>query len=120
MSAQLAIERLEGYAQELDKRSNELTGTQRELDEVEPKYRDFIEAYEVTLYEKAEGSRLPSEKLRLALAHRAMPRELLERYRVLVAKRARLQKRISDLRASVDAQRSVLSAEKVTLEAGGA
>lgn len=120
MTAQIAIAKLEAYAAELDKRSDELAETQRELDQTEPKYRDFIEAYEVSLYDSLDGGRLPSEKMRLNLAHRAMPRELLDGYRVLVSKRERLRKRISDLKASVEAQRSVLSAEKVTLEAGGA
>lgn len=120
MSAQVAIRKLEDYAGELDKRSSELTDTQRELDTVEPKYRDFIEAYETALYDAADGGKLPSEKMRLALAHRAMPRELLESYRTLLAKRERLKKKIADLKVAVEAQRSVLSAEKVALEAGGA
>lgn len=118
MSAQVAIRKLEDYAQELDTRSGELAETQRVLDTLAPKYTDFIEVYEATLYDK--GDKLPSEKIRLALAHRAMPRELLEGYRVQVAKRDRLKRRISDLKASVEAQRSVLSAEKVAIEAGGA
>lgn len=111
------MRKLSDYANLIDKRSDELAATQRELEPIETKYQDFIEAYELTLFDA--GGKLPSEKLRLALAHRAMPRELLERYRVLTAKRERLKKNISDLKASADSQRSVLSAERVAMEAGG-
>jgi hypothetical protein len=121
MSAQLAIEKLEAYAAELDKRSSELAETQRELDEKEPQYEDFIRDFHVDMYEQAlkDQSRLPSESLREQLALKAMPSGFRLEYEALVRKRARLQKRISDLKAAVDAQRSVLSAEKISMEATG-
>jgi hypothetical protein len=118
MSAQLAIEKLEVYAAELDKRSNELTTTQRELDDLTPLYDEYVNDYEVDLYEKclASGTKLPSEKLRRQLAHKhAIPDEFLKGYEMRLRKRERLKKRISDLKTSVEAQRSVLSAEKAAL-----
>jgi predicted nucleic acid-binding Zn-ribbon protein len=122
MSAQVAIAKLEEYASELDKRSSELSDTQRELDEKEPQYEDFIRDFEVDLYELAlkDQTRLPSADLRKQLALKAMPSGFRSEYEALVRKRERLRKRIADLKAAVDAQRSVLSAEKVAMEAGGA
>lgn len=117
MSVEEAIRKLEDAAGAIAQRAKALGDTQRALEPIEIAYHDFLEAHELSLYD--EGGKLPSAKLRLALAHRAMSAELLGHYRTLVAKRERLKKEISDLRAAAEAQRSVLSAEKITMEAGG-
>jgi hypothetical protein len=119
MSAQIAIAKLEGYAQELEKRSTELAETQRALDDVQPQYEEFLRDFEVDMYEKAlaAGQKLPSEALRQALALKAMPSGFRNDHDALRRKRERLTKRISDLKTSVDAQRSLLSAEKLCLDA---
>jgi hypothetical protein len=122
VSAQGAIAKLEEYAAELDLRSSELHDTQRAVDQWEPKFEEFIRDFEVAMYEEAlaKQTRLPSESLRRQLALKAMPSGFREQYEAAVRKRDRLRKRIADLKSAVDAQRSVLSAEKVAMEAGGA
>jgi hypothetical protein len=57
--------------------------------------------------------------MRVRLFHHQMPKDLLERYTSLIAERGRLAKRISVLKAIVDSQRSLLSAEKAIIESGG-
>jgi septal ring factor EnvC (AmiA/AmiB activator) len=117
MSVEEAIRKLEDAGFAISERAKALGDTQRTLEPVETAYNDFIEAHTLGLYDS--GEKLPSESIRLALAHRAMEPELLSRYRTLTAKRERLKKEISDLRAAAEAQRSVLSAEKTIVEGGG-
>ena len=57
--------------------------------------------------------------MRLKLAHKAMDPGVLGRYIGLLNSRKRLEKRIGALKSAVDAQRSILSALKSELEAGG-
>lgn len=112
--------KLDGYALELDDRSKELAETSRELDDVEQAYEAFVDDYETGLWDAhvKDEAKLPSESMRLKLAHRAMDPDLLGRYSRLVRKRKRLQERISALKADVSAQQSILSALKTEAEAG--
>lgn len=122
VSAQEAMAKLSGYAADLDKRSRELGQVQRELDPVLDGYADFVESFEADLYRKceADGTKLPSESLRLILARQEMPEEFRKQHDLLLRRRERLKQRISDLKAAVEAQRSILSAEKAEMEAIGA
>lgn len=113
------IAKLRESADELDTLSRRLHETERNLEPVERDYRKFVDDYEVGLWRQHqdEGAKLPSESLRVKLAEKAMDPALLGRYVGLVMARKRAEKRIRDLRASVDAQRSILSALKVEQEA---
>jgi hypothetical protein len=119
-----AMDKLDVLATELDMRSRELADVERKLEPTELAYQAFVDEFEVGLWTKYEDSeyktKLPPAPMRLKLAHKAMDPELLGRYVGLVNSRKRLEKRISALKAAVDAQRSILSALKVELEATGA
>jgi hypothetical protein len=115
-----ARSRLSELANSLDRWSKALAQTSRDLEPVEEQYRTFVDEFEVGLLLRSEGEddyRLPSAALRLKLAHRAMDPDLLGRYMGLVQARTRLQQRIRDLKSEIEAQRSILSALKVELEA---
>lgn len=115
-----ALDRLDGHAQELDTLSRGLAEVQRQLEPIEVEYQTFVDDFEVGLYLKSEvvdGPRLPSEAMRLKLARRAMAPELLGRRDGLIRKRDRMSKRIDDLSRICNAERSVLSALKVEMEA---
>lgn len=115
-----AIERLQELSSEMDSHAGMLARVERDLEPVARDYEDFVAAHEIGLYEKSTNEaefRLPSEALRVKLAHRDMPAELYGRFRALTASRRRLEKRIGTLKVSVDAQRSILSALKAELEA---
>jgi hypothetical protein len=58
--------------------------------------------------------------MRERLGRRKMPPEMLGAQRIPESKRKRLEKRVSTLKAEMDAQRSLLSAYKVEAEASGA
>lgn len=113
--------RLGEQANELDLLSALLGTVEDALAESEEEYRKFVDDFEIGLYFRSENEddfRLPSEAMRLKLAHQAMPPEQLGRYMGLVAQRKKHERRIRDLKASVDANRSILSALKSELEAG--
>lgn len=116
-----SLERLDRHAQELDTLSKTLAEVSCALESVEKEYSDFVDAYEVGLYLKCEeaGTRLPGEAMRLKLARREMSAVLLGRHDGLLRKRDRLRQRISDLKAEIEAERSILSALKTEMEAGG-
>ena len=117
-----ALDRLDAHAAELDELSRGLAELQRQLEPIEVKYQDFVDAYEVGLYLKSEedgGPKLPSEAMRLKLARREMAPELLGRRDGLIRKRDRMSKRIDDLARICNAERSVLSALKTEAEASG-
>jgi hypothetical protein len=113
------IAKLREAADELDELSRDLHRIEREREPVEREYQAFVDDFEVGLWMKHqdEGAKLPAEKLRVKLAEKAMEPALLGRYTGLVMARKRAEKRIRDLRASVDAQRSILSALKTEMEA---
>lgn len=113
---------LDEHARELDMRSKELARVERDLEPVEEEYRRFVDDFEIGLWQRSqdeEGFKLPSEALRLKLAHKAIDPALYGRYVGLVKSRKRLEQRIRDLKTAVDAQRSILSALKLEMEATG-
>ncbi len=118
-----AMSKLDAYATELDTLSKNLADLDRALEPIEDEYTRFLEDFEIGLWEASqqggnpEGPRLPSEALRRSLGHRAMPPELLGRYSTLKRSRSRMEQRLRDLKAAVDAQRSILSALKTEMEA---
>lgn len=118
-----AMDKLDQLASELDLRSRELAGVERALEPAEVSYQSFVDDFEVGLWKEYEDSeyktKLPPEPMRLKLAHKAMDPAVLGRYVGLVNSRKRLEKRIGALKTAVDAQRSILSALKSELEAGG-
>lgn len=117
-----AMAKLDGLSVELGQRSTDLADVERRLEPVEDEYRAFVDNYEVGLWTRSqdeESFRLPSAAMRLKLAERAMDPELLGRYVGYINSRKRLQQRIRDLKAQVEAQRSILSALKVEMEATG-
>lgn len=122
MSVQEAMGRLNELAQELDLLSRGLLQVERELEPVAEEYQRFVDDFEIGLYTRSTEEndfKLPSEALRLKLAHRAMPPELYGRHRALLAQRERGMDRIRAVRAQVEAQRSILSALKTEMEATG-
>ena len=112
--AQQALDRLDAHAAELEQLSGLLIKVQRELEPVEAEYQEFVDSFEIGMYNRMleSGDRLPSEALRLKLARHDMPPELLGRREGLCRKRERLVSRIADLKAVVSAERSILSALK--------
>lgn len=114
-----ARHRLNDLAIELGNRATELAKVERDLEPVEAEYEQFISDHEIGLWKACEDSdrKLPPEKLRLKMARADMEPALLGRHTGLTHSRDRLQKRISTLKAEVEAQRSILSALKAELEA---
>jgi len=130
--ATTCMARLDEIAAELDTRSKEANTVARELDGyrdrdgtevkgVQQLYDDWMDEFEVGLWDASEaGSKLPSEPMRERLGRRAMPPEMLGAQRMLSSKRKRLEKRVSTLKAEMEAQRSLLSAYKLECEGSGA
>lgn len=114
-----AMAELSKYARELHGLSHKLAEVEREFAPVQEAYEKFLDDFETGLWFKHEtqDAKLPPEKMRLRLAHKAMDPTLLGHYVGLTNQRERLRKRISDVKVSVEAQRSILSALKVELEA---
>lgn len=123
MSAEPAsvMAKLDGYAGELDKRSKELADSERKLEPLETFFEEFLDDFETSCWEAhvKEDEKLPSEAMRLRLARKAMPSEVLTEHASCLARRKRLQRRIKDLEGCIDAQRSLLSALKQEAEASG-
>lgn len=117
--AAVVMDRLDELARELDARSKELAETERDLEVIEARYEETMGDWEAALWEESQMSdtKWPPEKLRVRMAHRAMDPQLLGAYNSGVAKRKRLEKRVAALKVQTDAQRSILSALKVELEA---
>jgi hypothetical protein len=115
-----AMVALDGIARELDDLSGSLAGVERQLEPVESEYERFMASHEIGLWQAHidHDAKLPPAGLRERLAHRDMPSELYGRHTALNASRKRMEKRIGVLKAASDAQRSILSALKVELEAG--
>jgi hypothetical protein len=113
---------LSKLAGELGKRSGELAQTERDLEPVKAEYRQFIANYHIGLWKRSQDEKdfkLPSEALRDMLAEKEMDPALLGSYIGLSSRRDRLRQRIADLKAEIDAQRSILSALKTEMEATG-
>lgn len=111
--------RLDGIAQELDTLSKSLADVERRLEPVEREYTDFIGDFEAGMFDRYEAGegKWPGEETRERLARRTMPDVLKREYDRLHAARRRMEKRIGSLGKAADAQRSVLSALKVEMEA---
>lgn len=114
-----AIATLDGIAREMDALSASLAKLEREYEPVERAYEDFLSDFETGLWAKHidDGDKFPPEKLRVQLAHRAMPTDLYGKYFAFTKSRKRMEKRIGALKSSCDAQRSILSALKMEMEA---
>jgi hypothetical protein len=99
---------------ELNKLALGMAHVARELEPVEKEYEKFVDDFEIGLWTKhvENGDKLPSEKLRRQLAHRAMPPELYGRYFALVHSRDRMVKRVSSLKVTINAAQSLLGAMK--------
>lgn len=111
---QKARDELAALSDALHKVNLVLDGTGTE-DGVEKQYQDFIDEHEVGQWLKSQeedGPRLPSEALRIKLARREMPADLLARHDMLTRKRKRIQERMSGVAKIVEANRSILSALK--------
>ena len=113
------LRRLDGHALELGELSAALLKVNRALAEADRDYVAFVDDFETGLWLKAQedGGRLPSGELRVKLARKSMAPELLGKHDGLVMQRDRIKQRIGDLKVIVEAERSVLSALKVEMEA---
>lgn len=110
-----AIGALRAHADELDQLSQDLAGVERALEPVATEFQAFVDDFELGLYQRSiseDDFKLPAEALRFKLAVRAMPPELFGRHTALAASRDRLEKRIAVVKKLVEAQRSILSAQK--------
>ena len=114
----IVIGKLQMMAQELDDLSSKLVEIERKLEPAEDAYEKFVDAYYEGLWIKhmRDGDKFPGEDMRIRLARRAMPVEVLGQYAGLVASRKRLQARIAAVKASVSAQQSILSCLKQEME----
>jgi hypothetical protein len=112
---------LDAYALELDKRSKEEAEVNRELEPLEEFIEEALNDFEVSCWDKhvQEEAKLPSEAMRIRLAKRTMPAEILANQGRLIARRKRLERRQKALQTLIDARRSSLSALKSELEATG-
>jgi len=114
------LDELYEHAAEIDSLSKRQANVERQLEPVELEYERFVTAFEQGLWVKhLEGEKFPPEKLRMRLAHQQMPPPLLGSYTSLHAERKRIEKRISALKMTVEAKRSILSALKLEAEAAG-
>lgn len=115
-----AREKLDEQAREFGRLSSTLADVSRRLEPIDHEYEEFITNFEVALWKRfvdGDLKRLPSESMRRRLAHAEIDQTLLGRREGLHRSSARLRKRISDLRLEVEAQRSILSALKMEMEA---
>jgi chromosome segregation ATPase len=114
---------LNRMARELDGLSRGLAETQRKLHPVKRKYNAFVANHKAGQWAAhvadPENVKMARQDIAEILAIQGMPLELRGECEELSDKAERLKKRISDLRAEVDAQRSILSALKTEMEAMG-
>ena len=105
---------LDRMSRELNTLAEGLASVERQLEPVQEEYEQFVADFEINLWEKhtEQDAKLPAAALRLRMAHRAMAPELYGRWVALTHSRERMIKRISTIKASIEAQRSLLSAMK--------
>jgi hypothetical protein len=110
---------LDKQARELDRLSKDLAGVERELEPIRREVEKHHSDFEIGLWHKhvSGGEKFPPEKLRERLSVAALDPALYGRFAALSASRKRMEQRIRDLKAAVDAQRSILSALKLEAEA---
>lgn len=111
--------KLDQQATELDELSKTLASTERKLEPLETFYEEALDDFEVGCWDShvKEEAKLPPAEMRERLARRTMPEKVLTERATLLAKRKRLEKRIKALGSAIDAQRSILSALKLEIEA---
>ena len=115
--------RLDGLARELDERSAELAAVERDLEPLRAWHEALLDDRAVRLWAAYAGGDIrayPSEAVRRALAEHDLDaggRESLARLAVLRARRARLTRRLDDVRAAASATQSILAALRAELEA---
>ena len=111
---------LDAATQELDDLSTKLAKVERDLAPIELEVEEFRAQHEEGLWHlHLEGAKFPPEQLRLRLANRAMDADLLGRYSALVGSRRRMEKRISSLKAVINAKQTIISALKEAARADG-
>jgi hypothetical protein len=113
------IVKLDDAAAELGRLAGYLADVERKLEPLQEVYEQGFGDFEAGMferYEKGEG-KWPGEETRERLYRRTLPPEARQQIDQLVASRKRIEKRLSSLKAEVDAQRSILSALKVEMEA---
>jgi hypothetical protein len=128
ITPQQVLADLDQQGREMNALSNGLAYICRELDHAPPgeqsiseQYRRFVDDFELGLYDKADnedGFKLPSEAMRLKLAHRAMDPALYGRYFALVRSRERITARVSSLGKVIEGNRTLMSAMKAGIEPG--
>jgi len=106
-------------AEELDSISKALVKTEMGIEILEPQVEDAVEAFIAGLWEEhqEDGTRMPPEDVRKALAWKSLDTDLKRNYRAHLAARRRTKSRLSDLREIVAAHRSIVSAAKTEMEA---
>lgn len=111
VTPQAVMYKLDRLAAEVDQKSQWLHEADTLLELAERDYTEFVDNFELGLLRKSETSeyKLPSEALRLKLAHSEMSANVLGRYLGLRKKRDRLERRLRDLKVEIDCQRSLLS-----------
>lgn len=113
------LERLDGHASDLGTLSDDLNEVQEQLRPLQEQVDAHLRAHEVGLWQKHvnNGDKFPPEKVRERLAIQDLDPVLYGRHTALLSKRKQLQQRISDLKAEIDAERSILSALKEEMAA---
>lgn len=121
VSVHSSMLRLNSIARELDKLSKDLADVERRIEPVDRDYEEHISDFETAMFDRYESGdgKWPGEDTRERLARRTMDQDVKREHDRLHASRKRLEKRIASLKSSADAQRSVLSALKVEMEALG-
>lgn len=112
--------KLNALSDELGMLAGQLADVERKLEPVTVEYTKFVDDFETGLWfahVSEAGAKLPSASMRLKLAHRSIDPDLLGRYVGYTNSRKRLIDRIRSLKAEIEAQRSILSALKVEMEA---
>lgn len=121
-----ALRNLDRISRDIGAKASELHEVNMEIEPLEAWWEEYLGDFEAALL--ASDRRMPSEKTRDRQCRRQLLRDETplgqgtyadhaRYYFQLQAKRARLKERIANLKAEADAQRSVLSALKVELEA---
>lgn len=109
------IQHLNDLSSTLGRLGVELANIDTDLETAASAYDEFVENFKAGLWEKhlaGELKRMPAEDIRVALAHRAMPTDLLGSYKRLKGRKSRCEAAISRTKAQIEAKRSVLSALK--------
>lgn len=115
-----ARDRLDTYRAELDHLSRHLTTLTRDFEPIQLAVRKHCDTHELGLYQRSideDAFKLPAEKLREKLAMRDLDAALYGAFVAHEAAIERTKRRIGDLKVLVEAQRSVLSALKMEMEA---